>query len=156
MRHRTSFCTFCDDVRYELGNKVSLMGIYAATMVLQAAPPIVIPKLCLAIWVIFDPKDIPSFVNVRLLTPPNKLEAISINTKIEKEFITSIQKEDTISVSIHFQVPIWNLNLQEAGFLEVMVDTGEGEERVGRLDVSFSAANIPPTPGSPDGPAPPP
>lgn len=36
---------FCDDIRQEVGNKLSLMGIYGANLVVPSFPT-VLPKLC--------------------------------------------------------------------------------------------------------------
>ncbi len=39
------FCQYCDDIRLEVGNKVSLMGLYAGEALLPQIPA-VLPKLC--------------------------------------------------------------------------------------------------------------
>lgn len=42
-----SFCVnYCDDIRHELGNKISLIGIYGSDLLLPEVPA-VIPKLCI-------------------------------------------------------------------------------------------------------------
>jgi hypothetical protein len=43
---------FCDDIRWEVGNKPSLMGIYASGIVSAAPFPITLPKLCF--WIRYD------------------------------------------------------------------------------------------------------
>ena len=48
---------FCDDVRQEVGNKNSLMGVYAAEMKFSSLPTIV-PQLCVLVQV-RTPKDRP-------------------------------------------------------------------------------------------------
>jgi hypothetical protein len=40
-----SYALFCDDVRFELGNKPSYMGLYGGEMLLPGFPT-VLPKLC--------------------------------------------------------------------------------------------------------------
>lgn len=47
-----AFAIYCDDIRREEGNKTSYMGIYGADMVVAAASPINIPKLCIAVHLI--------------------------------------------------------------------------------------------------------
>lgn len=39
------WATFCDDVRQELGNKLSLMGVYGPDLIVQSFPT-TLPKLC--------------------------------------------------------------------------------------------------------------
>lgn len=42
-----AFCVnYCDDIRHELGNKLSLIGVYGADLVLPELPA-AIPKLCI-------------------------------------------------------------------------------------------------------------
>jgi hypothetical protein len=40
-----AYTTFCDDLRPEVGNKVSYMGVYQGTMFVEAFP-LALPKLC--------------------------------------------------------------------------------------------------------------
>lgn len=42
---------FCDDIRQEVGNKVSLMGCYQGELIVPAAP-IVLPRLCVHVSLI--------------------------------------------------------------------------------------------------------
>src|ERR1700743_2371862 len=43
--NRSFLVQFCDDIRAEVGNKTSLMGIYGGDMMVPSFPAIV-PKLC--------------------------------------------------------------------------------------------------------------
>ena len=47
---RLAYCHFCDDVRIEIGNKTSLMGIYGGELVVLAMPT-VLPKLAVVTFV---------------------------------------------------------------------------------------------------------
>lgn len=40
---------YCDDVRMEVGNKKSLMGVYESDMLLGDVPPAALPKLCIVL-----------------------------------------------------------------------------------------------------------
>lgn len=42
--------TFCDDIRYEVGNKYSLVGCYTSEMIIENLP-LVLPKLCVSVSV---------------------------------------------------------------------------------------------------------
>lgn len=48
---------FCDDIRHELGNKISLIGCYGAELIVPNLPA-VLPKLCAQVKV-FVPADQP-------------------------------------------------------------------------------------------------
>lgn len=54
---RMVLATFCDDIRYEIGNKHSLIGCYKQDLVVGAFPAM-LPKLCAAILVV-TPVDRP-------------------------------------------------------------------------------------------------
>jgi hypothetical protein len=42
---------FCDDIRHELGGKLSYIGVYSGHLFVPAFP-VILPKLCLALSVI--------------------------------------------------------------------------------------------------------
>lgn len=52
MKHgRSANCLFCDDIRHEVGNKFSLIGIYAGDMLVFATRfPVTLPRLAIHIW----------------------------------------------------------------------------------------------------------
>jgi hypothetical protein len=57
MTDRTIAVVYCDDIRNEIGNKQSWMGIYSGDLVVQQMPSL-LPKLCLAVT-ISSPADRP-------------------------------------------------------------------------------------------------
>jgi hypothetical protein len=38
---------FCDDIRFEIGNKLSIVGIYQTDFIINSEFPIMVPKFCL-------------------------------------------------------------------------------------------------------------
>lgn len=40
---------YCDDIREEVGDKLSYMGVYGQTLFVRSGFPIVIPKLCVVV-----------------------------------------------------------------------------------------------------------
>lgn len=50
MSSRHMWAVVCDDVRQEVGNKVSCMGIYGAEIILPVLP-VALPKLCAVLYV---------------------------------------------------------------------------------------------------------
>ena len=47
---------FCDDIRSEVGNKSSYMGIYTRELTIPSAP-LLLAKLCIAVQVVTDIDD---------------------------------------------------------------------------------------------------
>lgn len=69
---------FSDDVRFEVGNKQSIVGIYSGSMFLPEFPA-VIPKLCVSFW-IYIPKDVSAnSANYLLLKDDEVIANVPIN-----------------------------------------------------------------------------
>lgn len=58
--------TFCDDIRQEVGNKLSIMGIYGANLIVPSFPT-VLPKLCCVFNVRVPANAVPRHVAFKLL-----------------------------------------------------------------------------------------
>ena len=43
--------TYCDDIRQEVGGKLTLVGVYNGSLLVPSFP-VVLPKLCLALQVV--------------------------------------------------------------------------------------------------------
>src|SRR4051794_10954427 len=82
---RVANCIFCDDIRHEVGNKVSLMGIYSADILFPGPPPVAFRTLGIVAWLIFDVDDRPTKFTIRVLVPPDRTEVLKIEADIEGE-----------------------------------------------------------------------
>lgn len=49
MMERYAYSIFCDDIRHEVGRKMSMMGIYSGELQVAAIPTL-LPKLCIAVF----------------------------------------------------------------------------------------------------------
>ena len=135
---RVAACIFCDDVRAEVGNKLSLMGIYATDILFPMAPPVAYPKFVAVVWIISDIGDVPKKFSVRILAPPDRLELVKVEAEGEPLF-TIEPDEFSKHATVRLIIPMMNILFQAEGFVEVMVDV-EGEEslRAGRLRIKFN------------------
>ena len=132
---RAANCIFCDDIRFELGNKTSLMGIYQSDMIFGAAAPVFLPKLVIAFWLITDIEDKPSDVSVRIIAPGG---AEILNTPLHRVPQESGHPEDGFRWQIHGQIQLGNITFTQDGFLECWIDTETGSLRAGRVKISFA------------------
>src|SRR5947209_13397450 len=82
---RVANCIFCDDIRSEVGNKVSLMGLYSTDILFTIPPPVAVRTLGIVAWLIFDVDDRPTHLTIRVLVPPARTEVLRIETDIEGE-----------------------------------------------------------------------
>jgi hypothetical protein len=139
---RVATCIFCDDIRPEIGGKLSIMGVYGADMIFPAPPPLPILRWGIAVWLICDLDDVPAAITIRVLAPPEKIEIIAIEiSRPPPQY-----PEGATKFNFRTILPLPPFNFTQEGFVEVMVDTDRETLRAGRLFVRF----LPPT--SPDAP----
>jgi hypothetical protein len=67
---------FCDDIREELGNKLSFMGVYSADMTVPVVP-IILNKLCIVVRAITENYDRFESLKVSVFQGDDNVELIS-------------------------------------------------------------------------------
>ena len=65
------FTVFCDDIRYEIGGKISFMGIYGGELVVFGEYPLTINKLMLAVYVMDIPEHHGDEIDIAVFMPGN-------------------------------------------------------------------------------------
>ncbi|AJR24538.1 hypothetical protein [Sphingobium sp. YBL2] len=62
------YAIFCDDIREELGGKISLMGIYTGELLLQNIVPLPVnlPQICCQVNILMDPEELPETISIQL------------------------------------------------------------------------------------------
>jgi hypothetical protein len=164
---RVATCIFCDDIRQEVGGKVSIMGVYGADMIFPQAPPVSVLKWGIAVWLIVDVDDIPQKLTITVLTPPGKTEI----ARVEMDGSLNVGQavaEDITKYNVRAVFNLSPVTFMEDGIVEVMVETELGVIRAGRLLVRFqppeaaalavnpsaTGAGLPPSQSQPDVPEP--
>src|SRR4051794_1378332 len=132
---RSANCILCDDVRHEVGNKISLMGIYTSDIIFSTPPPVTFRTLGLVTWLIFDIDDRPAHLTVRVLVPPERTEALRIEADVERELSPKYERDEYSRGTLRIVGMIDGLQFTEAGFLEVMIDTERETFRAGRIRI---------------------
>jgi hypothetical protein len=135
---RDANCIFCEDIRLEIGNKYSLMGVFAADLAFPLAPPLTLPKFGVVVWLLFDVGDAPKQITIRILIPPNKTELVKMVSQGDFELQFPFPPDELSRGVLRFMLPVMNLTLTEEGFIEVMVETERETFRAGRLYVRFN------------------
>ena len=133
---RTAFCLFCDDIRMEVGNKPSFMGVYTGgEMVFPPGPPIV-PKLGIAVWLLCPIDDYPRQVTIRLFGPPDRTEILKTdNPLILPHAGVPPPFPDVTRGIINVMLPVVNLPLPHSGTLELEIETEREILLAGRLKI---------------------
>jgi hypothetical protein len=131
------YAVFCDDIRRELGNKSSLLGIYAGVANFDADFPITIPKFCIAVnWVQHrDDERKPIKLRVLLENDQSAKEQIVIEGDIPVEsfdLAPRLSPEDEI-IQAMIHIALAPLVVEEPSRLKVRAMYGDEEYRLGSL-----------------------
>lgn len=130
---------FCDDIRREVGNKMSLMGCYQSDLIVQSLP-MVLPKLCV-------------FVTVSSpLSRPLKKLAIRVDQGEKPLVVMQIAGEDLIRVTPPPQasatrflanagIELSPFAITAPGEIRVVVVTEDGEMMGPRLRIQSKTAS---------------
>jgi hypothetical protein len=144
MKHNTGrflTVTFCDDIRLEMGNKMSFMGCYQGDLFV-ASMPVALPKLCVhaTAW---TPKDKPFHsLTVRISLDDVDLASIEVpisNPELAPRTIDETASRQGISAALAFSPFV----IEKPATLRVMVTTEEGEIVGPRLLLKVAQAQEP-------------
>jgi len=134
---RSAFCLFCDDVRMEVGNKPSYMGIYTGEMVFPPDPPpeaqIALSKFVILAWLFCDVNDKPDRITVHVYGPPGRTEIFKHDVPAEQFAQPEPLFDDVTKLVFHIAMPILGLPVACDGVLEVTIETERETLRAGRL-----------------------
>lgn len=140
---RFLLATFCDDIRYESGNKHSLIGCYKEDLIISHVPA-TLPKLCVSITVvtpvdrlfekliIYAQYDGATFAEMAIRE--EQLQAVKSETL--KESRSEIK---TIEVHCHMTFPLFNVT--QPGALRVHAETEDGVIKGSILKIRLKTPN---------------
>lgn len=137
---RQLFAIYCDDVRQEIGNKRTYVGVYTGDLVVAAELPVVLPKLAIVANV-YTPKDEPfkklqitvTYGDKVLLDTFDLAERLSAEQSSETAITTSRGAEDPIETermqywSYQFEFVLSPFMIDAARRLRVTATTESGE-----------------------------
>lgn len=133
-------CTiFCDDIRAEVDNKFSLMGVYTGSLVVHSEFPVTLPKFALAVRyrVAFDDDRLED-VQVAVFLPgdeekPSVAATIPISRMLDAT--DSGAKPAGAFREFHANIVLAPLTLKQKGKISVRARGGAGVIRLGALNV---------------------
>ncbi|CAH1208832.1 conserved hypothetical protein [Candidatus Nitrotoga sp. BS] len=129
---------FCDDIRQEVGNKLSFMGCYQGELVVQMAP-ITLPKLCVFASIL-TPKERPlKSLTLRVVQDVDiELARVDIpkeNLTVSSQILDETSTRTILSTAIVFAP----FAIEKSTVLRLMATTEEGEITGPRLLVKVAA-----------------
>ena len=129
--NRVGHALFCDDIRFEVGNKLSFMGVYTTDIGVNSTFPCVLAKLGLQATLITDVDDRLDIVTLRVVLPDGS-EVVKEEIKIVEPRL--FDKSESITKRKMSVIRILSpLTLPCSGFLEAWFDTDTESMRAGRL-----------------------
>lgn len=133
--------TFCDDVRMEMGGKISLMGIYQGSLHLSGpALPLTIPRICVVVEARTPSTDPFKKLIVRVYLD-DKLLVEGASSEEQLEETTGAEEVTYKTIGLIFNIQPFVV--ENEGRLKVRVDTDEGEIKAGGLQILFSPIDKP-------------
>lgn len=139
--------TFCDDIRYELQNKISLSGVYGGDLISAVPPPFILPRFGVFLQVRLPLKKTPA-IDLSMYMPEaaepfytRRLYEAEEAFEIDKEFEEELKKiPDSIPARL-FNVPLLftSLTVPATGTLRVRIMCGSERVRADSLRISYRA-----------------
>jgi hypothetical protein len=141
---------FCDDIRFEIGSKLTYIGVYTNNMFIHTGFPTTLPKLCFSVnywqeggkiitpvkFVVFLPNDPEDKPSIEFGVADETLE------EVVKEHIAIKNRDDKGYAMFRTQVSINNLVIEAPGSIKVRAVRGEQLIRLGSLQVD-AAPGVP-------------
>lgn len=130
--------TFCDDIRHEVGNKMSLIGCYQGELIVQSAPT-ALPKLC-ALITATAPKGKPfKSLTIRVVKDDAELARLEIPetglSEVAQNNVDAAATRKSISTAMMFAPFV----IEKPTVLQVLATTEEGEMIGPRLLIKIQA-----------------
>jgi hypothetical protein len=131
--------TFCDDIRYEITGKFSLIGVYHETLIFPDGTfPITINRLALSITFVEDPSVLIGDIEVHVLLPADLREKPSFAFKIEPHGAQQVPDDPEVTRrSLNLHVILGPLTIRESGLIKVRLINKGRRYRAGALFVGL-------------------
>ena len=140
---------FCDDVRAELGGKVSFMGVYDGRMFLHGALPFVLAKFCIVIRFAQRRATFVPNVALRIYLPGDADDRPSFEVEVPAEegakgaqaafeAANSLPAADTEYIAMLATVPFSPMTLERTGEIRVQIIRDNVIHRIGKLEVHLA------------------
>jgi hypothetical protein len=138
--------TFCDDIRYEIGGKYSLIGVYRDSLIFQGGTfPITLARLGLSITFVEHPSAPFADIDIHVLLPGDTREKPSYSFTVHPEGGAPVPDapEGTRRV-VSFHLILGPLAIKEGGLIKVRLIKSGQRYRAGVLQVQTAEAGTQP------------
>ncbi|UPT64122.1 MAG: hypothetical protein M0D54_06150 [Hyphomonadaceae bacterium JAD_PAG50586_4] len=134
------YTTFCDDIRQEVGGKVSFMGIYNSVLIPDAPFPVTLQKLCAATSIrLYRDEEVPRQFDLKVWIPGQDDPLLTSNVEIPDLPFPALEPNTPDHVdgfyTINLNLIMAPLPLVQEGFIRVRAYVGGAEWKLGALNV---------------------
>jgi hypothetical protein len=133
---------FCDDIRAEVGGKMSVMGIYQTDMIFpsQATFPLALPKFCALIKYYETLDAFKDDVELRVFLPGDEKDKPSVVIPFPRSSVSAIPlhplEEDQERIfNLTFPLMISPFAIKQEGFVKIRAKVGKTTTNLGSLMV---------------------
>jgi hypothetical protein len=139
------YTIFCDDIRAEVGGKLTYVGCYAGTMFLPTFP-FTMPKFCLGIVYMQRHGKVITPLKIWIFLPGDEEDKPSIHAESPEQPVAALDAtrdarialggtEERGYVTAYLQFGLMNLELKQPGVVRVRAVRGDHLIRLGALEV---------------------
>jgi hypothetical protein len=134
---RYAYCHFCDDIRFEVGNKNSIIGIYGGDLIVEKLPTTIL-KLCIAGFFVTPASEPVKSISARVLLKDQILTEQAIPNEHLVAMQSALFKTDTLDeplekVSIGLNLTITPLIIEFQSIIKLVIVADEKEYVAGKL-----------------------
>ena len=150
------YTIFCDDIRVEIGNKLTYVGTYGGRMVVPGTFPATISKFCLGVvyYQRMSKGVLPVRINVFLPGDPDEKPSVQAEMPPEasqqavesaKELASRVETEEAAAfVTAYMQFALTPATIAQPGLIKVRAIRGDEMIRLGTMEIRSATAIAPP------------
>lgn len=141
---------FCDDIRAEIGGKLSLMGIYLADILFPASLPfpITLTKFCILIKYFESMPALTDDITIRVFLPGDLKDAPSVTLPFPRASMVQgaiptypLDEDQDRIFNLTFPLALTPLIIKQEGFIKVRALCGTRATKLGSLMVRKARPN---------------
>jgi hypothetical protein len=146
-RKSWGFSLFCDDLRAEVGGKVSLMGIYGNDMVFANDAPFTLPKFCIFVKYFEERYAFNDDILIRVYFPGDQRAAPSAAFPFARSLLATaeppfeLEEDQEQLVTLTLPLLFSPLTVNKEGFLKVRAICGGVVTNLGSLMIRKARPN---------------
>ena len=145
----SGYTVFCDDLRFEVDGKITLVGSYHGVMLVREAFPVTLPKFAMSVAfnqrkTVFEPK-----LRLKVFLPGDDKDEPSIVVEIEPPVDSPTFSSDRPNIGARANIVLAPLVLNSPGLIKVRIERRGELHPVGTLTVvaaEVTSSTDPPPP----------